>query len=596
MSVRKQLASLRHRMKQRNLAAYLVPSADPHLSEYPPERWKRREYLSGFTGSAGDLVVTPKVAGLWTDGRYFLQAERELSGSGIQLFRSGEEGVDSIESFLRKNVRKGKSLGCDPRLLSEERAESLEEALAEVGAQLRLIDENLVDLVWSEQPDFPTEPAELLPRRFSGRTTSMKLRDIRGAMRERGADLLVVTSLDAVAWLFNLRGGDVPYNPVVIAYALVTQKGAALFVPPGKIPTQLRAKLGREVSVHQYDGFGAALRKRSNPNVVAWVDPESATRWVFDNLRSSTILREMSPISLRKARKNPQEIAGTRIAHERDGVAMVRFLHWLHKNVGKGDVTEISAADKLEEFRAQGDNFQGLSFHTISAFGPNGAIIHYRSTEETNAKLGKKGIYLVDSGAQYLDGTTDITRTVLLGRTSTKKQREHFTRVLKGHIALARARFPRGVRGMRLDTLARVPLWEKGLDYSHGTGHGVGSYLNVHEGPQSISPGRCNGAALEPGNVQSNEPGLYLPGEYGIRIENLILVVEDSQKGANGDGFLSFETLTLCPIDRRLIDVKLLTPEERKWLNDYHARVKKTLSPELNREEKAWLKAACAKI
>jgi Xaa-Pro aminopeptidase len=596
MTVRLRLASLRHRMKQRGLAAYLIPSTDPHLSEYVPERWERRKYMSGFSGSAGELIVTQKSAGLWTDGRYFLQAAEELAGSGISLMRSGEPGVPSIEEWLAKNLQRGRAVGCDPRLLSAARAERLEKAVGEVGASLRLIDENLVDLGWPEQPSFPAAPAEFLAQRFAGEGSGSKLRKIRTEMRQRGADMLIVAGLDSLAWLFNIRGNDVPYNPVVIGYAYVTQKDVQLFIPPGKIPTQLRSRLGSDVHVQAYDRFGPTLRKRSNPNVTAWIDPGDANRWLLDNLSGCRIMQERSPIALRKARKNAAEIDGMRACHVRDGVAMVRFFIWLEQALKEGTVTEIAAADQLEKFRSEGDLYRGLSFRTISAYGEHGAIIHYGPTPESDTTLQRKGLYLIDSGAQYLDGTTDITRTILLGGKASVKQKEHFTRVLKGHIGLARAKFPEGVRGMRLDTLARVPMWEAGLDYNHGTGHGVGSYLNVHEGPQSISPGRCTGAELEPGNVQSNEPGFYLPGKYGIRIENLILVVQDKKLSRTGESFLAFETLTLCPIDKKLIDKRLLTKEERTWFDDYHARVYRKLASKLKKDEKVWLKRACARL
>jgi len=596
MSVVRNLSNLRRRMKQRGLHAYLVPSTDPHMSEYVPERWQRRRWLSGFSGSAGEVVVTDKRAGLWTDGRYFLQAEAELAGSGITLYRQGEDGVPSVEEFLQQQLKGKKRLGCDPRLLSIGRARSLEKALAVNGARLELVDENLVDLIWEDQPDFPSDPIELHPLRHAGKSSAEKLRALRALMRERGADTMVVSTLDAVAWLFNIRGRDVPYNPVVIAYALVGLKSAQLFLPPGKLPTRLRAKLGRGVDVQPYDRFEDALRKARNPNRSVWVDANTANRWIVDQLEGCDLICEETPIARMKARKNAAEIHGMRRCHERDGLAVVRFLSWLDRSVGRVRLTERSAAEKLEEFRALDSTYRGPSFGTISGYGPNGAIIHYGATEETDAKLARRGVYLVDSGGQYADGTTDITRTVLLGGKATRQQKEHFTRVLKGHIELARVKFPAGVRGMRLDTLARRALWEVGLDYNHGTGHGVGSYLNVHEGPQSISPGRCTGAELEPGNIQSNEPGFYLPGQYGIRIENLVLVVQDKSLSRKGHPVYGFETLTLCPIARALIDVKLLTPEERSWLDRYHERVYRTLAPELDSRDKTWLRAACAKL
>lgn len=596
MTVRARIQALRRLMKEQGLAAYLIPSTDPHQSEYVPDCWQRRPWISGFTGSAGDVVVTLRKGGLWTDGRYFLQAEAELKGSGLRLFRMGQRGVPTIEEFLADTLRRKEAVGVDPRLLSLSHAQSLEKDLQEKGIRLKMLERNLVDVLWEDRPGLPSEPIQVLPRRFAGETVAHKLRRLRRRMEDEGAGAHVLTTLDAIAWLLNVRGRDVQYNPVVISYAIVTPKQCLLFVRPEKVTPRLRSRLGSHVTFRDYHEFGPELSRLAARRATVWVDGATVSRWVVDRLEGCHLVTDASPVFVMKARKNATEIEGMRACHERDGVAMVRFLRWVDEEVPRGGVTELSAAERLAELRAEGDGFQGLSFQTISGYAAHGAIIHYAASEESNARLRARGIYLVDSGGQYLDGTTDITRTVLLGRTATREQKDRFTRVLKGHIALSRVRFPEGVRGMRLDSLARLPLWEAGLDYNHGTGHGVGSYLNVHEGPQAISPSRCTGVPLEEGNVQSNEPGFYQDGAYGIRIENLILAVRDEVLSRNGHVFLKFETLTQCPIDTRLVDVRMLSADERTWLNDYHGQVRRVLSPRLGRDDRRWLKAACAPI
>jgi len=596
-STRSKLAALRKLMRERKLDAYLVPSTDAHLSEYVPECWERRAWLSGFTGSAGDVLVLRQGAGLWTDGRYYLQAEEQLEGSGIDLFRSGEKGVPSIDEYLEKKMTKGKRVGVDPRVLSWARATTLESAVAKAGAKLVLEDRNLVDAIWEEQPPLPEAPIEVLPATRTGEKTTSKLRRIREEMKSRRADAHVITTLDAVAWSFNIRGQDVAYNPVVIAYGIVTPKDATLYIAPGKVPASVARKLGKTVRVRPYQEMGRALSALAKGRKRVWVDKGGTNRWVVQKLGKCDLVTEPSPIVAMKARKNAVEIDGMRAAHVRDGVAMVRFLRWLSDEVPKGKVTEMSAEEQLEQFRSEGKHHRGPSFRTIAGYRGHGAIIHYAADETTNAKIRPKGTFLVDSGGQYLDGTTDITRTMCLGGKPTAAQRRIFTLVLEGHIALARAKFPAGVRGMRLDTVARVHLWTAGLDYNHGTGHGVGAFLNVHEGPQSISPLRCTGAALEEGNILSNEPGYYEKDKFGIRIENLVLVVRDDQLSSPDKTWLAFETLTLCPIDKSLVDVTLLTTDERAWLNAYHKRVNKTLSPLLtDAGDRRWLARACKAI
>ena len=593
---RDKISALQRLMRARKLDAYLVPSTDAHLSEYVPACWERRGWLTGFTGSSGDVLVTLDGAGLWTDGRYFLQAEQQLEGSGIELFRAGDPGVPLIEAYVAKLLLKGQRLGADPRVLSLARASALEKALADGGATVALVEDNLVDAIWKDRPSLPQAPLEVLPTSRTGESCRDKLTRVRAKMTERRADAHVITTLDTIAWLFNIRGSDVDYNPVVIAYALVTHEAATLFVAPGKVTPEAARKLGKSVTVRPYDDFKPALRELAARKARVWIDKDGTNRWVVQQLRGSDLVTETSPIMPMKARKNAVEIDGMREAHVRDGVAMVRFLRWLGEEVPGGHVTELSAEQRLGEFRGEGLNYRGPSFRTIAGFNEHGAIIHYAADEDTNVTLRSKGIFLVDSGGQYLDGTTDITRTVSLGG-ATAEQRRIFTLVLKGHIALSRAKFPTGVRGMRLDTLARAHMWSAGLDYNHGTGHGVGAYLGVHEGPQSISPLRCTGAPVEEGNILSNEPGYYAPGKYGIRIENLVLVVRDEKLSRGGKTWLGFEPLTLCPIDTALVDAKLLDDQERAWLNAYHKRVAKTLSPLLaDPKDRRWLARACKAV
>ena len=591
--VRARLVRLRDAMRQHEVAAYLVPSSDPHQSEYVPEHWARRPWISGFTGSAGDLVVGLEGGGLWTDGRYHLQARRQLRGTGLKLFPVGEKNVPTIERRLVKTLPRGAAVGVDPAVLSMKRARRIAKAFAPAGLTLKLIDENLVDAVRGAVPE-PRARVAPLPARFAGETSAAKLRRVRRAMRAREADALLVTTLDSIAWLFNVRGGDVAYNPVVIAYAVVTADEAILHVDRAKLDAAAEAHLRRTARIEPYRDVRRTLHELGRRKAAVWVDRHATSLWCGRLLDGAKPVFARSPIPRMKARKNKVELAGIRAAHRRDGAALARFLHWLERAVPAGGVTEMSAAARLDGLRAQGEHFQGPSFPTIAGYADHGAIIHYAADEESNVPLRPEGLFLVDSGGHYLDGTTDVTRTLLLGGRPTPWQRECYTRVLKGHVAIATARFPAGATGARLDTLARAPLWQSGRDYAHGTGHGVGAFLNVHEGPQSISH-RSTKTALEPGNVQSNEPGYYEAGEFGIRIENLVEVVKDEAASTSND-FLRFETLTLCPVEKRLIEPALLTADERAWLDGYHARVLETLGPDLDRGDRTWLERACAPL
>ncbi len=596
MDIRHRLAALRKLMAARRIQGYIIPSTDAHQSEYVPTFWHRRGWISGFTGSAGDVVVTPLKAGLWTDGRYFLQAEAQLAGSGIGLMKLGVPGTPTMAAWLGKQLKKGNRVGLDPRLFSVAQYQKLNADLESYGIELVGIEANPVDELWTDRPPAPDGMIEVHPVKYAGERFQDKLKRVRRAVNEAGAKGHVIAALDCIAWLFNIRGSDVLHNPVVIAYAMVTDKDAILFTDLTKVTRQVRKALGQSVTIRPYGDFRAALIKLSKTGGPVWADPNATNQWIANllNPRAKLILKE-SPIVLMKSLKNPVEIRGARRAHLRDGVAMVRFLCWLEQALGKEKLSEISVAEKLEGLRAKSKLFRGVSFDSIIGYAEHGAIIHYSATPETNVPVRRRGILLVDSGGQYVDGTTDITRTITLSA-PTAAQKDQFTRVLKGHMQVAMARFPLGTAGRQIDTLARKALWDVGCDYGHGTGHGVGSYLSVHEGPQSISFTRDTGVALQPGMVVSNEPGYYVEGRYGIRTENLIYVVKDKANSRNGRVFLTFENLTMCPIDTRLVNPKLLSAEELHYLNAYHAQVKKALMPLVDKKEAAWLVKATRPI
>lgn len=578
-------SQIRDLMAKEGIDAYWVPSTDPHQSEYVPAAWNRRAFASGFDGSAGDLIILKDAAYLWTDSRYFLQAEAQLSGSGIELMKMGQTDVPSIHEFLGKQF-KGK-LGIDPRLISPKESAAVAKILGT--DRLMFIDENLVDRVWEDQPPLSMDPIQVHPDDLAGQPITSKLVDVRKSMEKEQVDFLVISQLDAIAWLFNIRGTDVEFNPLVVSYALVSERQAWLFVDSNKVTPGVKSHLGGQVTIAAYDQFAEILKRETKSSTVL-MDSDFSSKWIEQALHGANLVRGTNPITLLKSRKNETELEGFRQCHIRDGVAMVRFFIWLEEALGKGGITEISASDRLTAFRAEQDGFQGPSFGSISGYAAHGAIVHYSATPESDVPLKQEGLYLIDSGGQYVDGTTDITRTLALG-TPTDEQKDRFTRVLKGHLALRHARFPKGTCGPQLDTLARKPLWDIGLNYGHGTGHGVGSYLCVHEGPQAISYYRGAGVSMEPGMVVSNEPGFYKEGEYGIRIENLVAVTSEGDHG-----FMGFEDLTMCPIDRKLIDVTLLDEAERNALNSYHREVFSKLAPKLSEPEKKWLKEATAEI
>jgi len=576
-------------MKRERVAAYLVPSTDPHMSEYLPECWKRRGWLSGFTGSAGDVVVTQREALLWTDSRYFLEAEAVLDPQVFRLMKIGLETTPSIEAYLGQRLKRGDTVGADPQTLSKARAEALEEALAKKGIALRFPKRNLVDEIWRDRPPLPDEPVSGYPERRAGESVRSKLTRMRGELVRLDVDAHVVTALDAIAWLFNLRGNDVEFNPVAVAYAIVDRRGARLFIAPEKVPAELRLALRGLARIAPYRDVGKALRELGRRRRRVLVDPAWTNRWVLDQLGKAQIRYAPSPAIRAKAIKTRAELRGMQAAHVQDGLALVRFYHWLEGALAQRRYTESELADRLEVFRQHGRLYRGPSFDTIVGFGANGAIIHYRPRPGRDAVVKRRGILLIDSGGQYLNGTTDVTRTTALGR-PTREERKLFTLVLKAHINLARTRFPRGTQGSVLEALSRQPLWMAGEHYLHGTGHGVGCYLNVHEGPIGFSARASQ--ALEPGNVLSLEPGCYKDGRYGFRTENLVFVASDPGVEDQDRTWCRLEPLTLCPFDRSLIDVAYLAEEETRWIDDYHRRVYRVLAQHLQPPVRRWLRAA----
>jgi Xaa-Pro aminopeptidase len=590
------LAALREQLKADRLDGFVVPLTDEHMSEYVGSYAQRLAWLTGFQGSAGAAVVLPEQAAIFTDGRYTLQVRDQVDGRHWS-YQSVPE--TSIADWLKANALDGGRIGYDPWLHTSDWVERATAALAGKGAELVAVRRNPIDAVWGDRPEPSRARLKIHPERYAGKSAAAKRQEMGDWLKEQQADAAVLSALDSIAWTFNVRGEDVEHTPVALSFALVHEDGTAdLFVEPEKLDEEVRQHLGNGVRVHDRAAFEPHLREMRGKTVVA--DPERAVAAIFEALSGAgaKVVRKRDPSVLPRAVKNRAEIDGHRAAQARDGAALARFLHWLLVEAPKGGIDEIKAAETLLEFRRACGDLRDTSFDTISGAGPNGAIVHYKVSPETNRPLEMDSIYLVDSGGQYPDGTTDVTRTVVIG-TPTPEMRDRFTRVLKGHIALADAVFPEGTRGSQLDTLARQYLWRAGVDYAHGTGHGVGSYLSVHEGPQRIAPvGSSQSGGDEPlkaGMLLSNEPGYYKAGEYGIRIENLVLVEPREIEGAEKP-MLGFETLTFAPIDRNLVEPALLSETERGWLNAYHARVLEIVGPQLEGDALAWLEAGCAPL
>ena len=593
-NIPERIAALREAMKQHKIDAYIIPTSDPHMSEYPADCWKYREWISGFTGSAGTVIITADKAGLWTDSRYFLQASTQLEGTGIELFKMMLPETPTIPEFLTHELKEGQTVGLNGETYSLADARSLEKALAEKEIKLNT-NASLIDPIWKERPAIPEAPMFEMPIELSGKSTEDKLIDINKMLHKAGADCTILSALDEVAWTFNIRGTDVAYNPVVISYAFVSEKESVLFVNPKKIPAEIAEHLKKEgVTLADY-GMLATFLSRLPERTRVFIDSKRTNVAIYNALPKSSILIEgTSPANHLKSIKNETEIKGFRNAVLKDGIAMTKFYFWLEKMLKAGEkVTELSAAAKLTALRSEQPQYVMDSFASISSYGPHGAVVHYSPTPETDTELKTDSLYLLDSGAQYLDGTTDITRTIALCDEPSEQMKKDFTRALKGTIGIAKCKFPAGIRGCLIDAFARKALWDAGINYLHGTCHGIGHCLNVHEGPQSIRMEE-NPVILEPGMVMSDEPAIYRPGEYGIRTENMILIHEDSE--TEFGKFLGFETLTLCYIDTKLVIPSMLSVREHAWLNKYHQMVYDLVSPHLTEEEKAWLKEKTAEI
>lgn len=595
--IKQRIENIRDLMKEKNIYAYIVPSSDYHQSEYVGDYFKSREFMSGFTGSSGTLIISMDEAGLWTDGRYFIQAENELKDSGIKLFKMGEEGVPTIEEYLLEKLPKNSTLGFDGRVMSVKEGQSLANKLAFKGINIEY-KYDLVNDIWKDRCSLPTEKAFLLGTEYSGESFSDKLSRIRAVMKEKKATTHILASLDDIAWLFNIRGRDVKSNPVVLSYAVISIDSVYLFIDKNKIGEDIRAELSKEnVQIKGYEEVYEFIKNIDEDEVVL-IDTSKVNYAIYNNIPSNVQkIEERNPSILFKSIKNEIELKNIRNSHIKDGVAFTKFMYWLKNNIGKIEITEISATQKLEEFRREQDKFIEPSFSTIAAYKDHAAMMHYSATEESNYKLEPRDLFLVDSGGQYFDGTTDITRTIALGPIP-ENVRKDFTNVVRGMIRLSKAKFLYGCRGYNLDILARGPLWEEGVDYKCGTGHGIGFVLNVHEGPNGfrwkVREDIDDSCILEEGMVTTNEPGVYVENSHGIRIENEI-VVRKAEKNEYGQ-FMDFEVITFAPIDLDAIDESLILKDEKVYLNNYHKQVYDKISPYLNEEEKQWLKTYTREI
>jgi Xaa-Pro aminopeptidase len=585
--------ALQRELKSRRLKGFLVPHSDEHQNEFLPASAERLAWLTGFTGSAGVAVVLDKAAALFVDGRYILQARAQTDQTLFEVLQTPEA---KPSRWFAEQLNSGAAVGYDPALHTVKEIERLTEALAKSGIKLNPVDSNLIDLVWQDRPK--PSPAPIVPHgiEYAGRSAYDKIRDVQALLKEENVDAVLLTMLDSIAWLFNIRGGDLKHTPVALAFAIVPASGhPTLFIDPAKVGDNVKGELREVVDLAEPAALTEKLKALAESSARVRLDPDTAPIKFAQLLKAAgaQVVRGADPCIAPKAIKNTVEIKGAHTAQLRDGVAMARFLAWLDEVAESGKIDEVAAAIKLEDCRRESGQLKDISFDTISAAGPNGAIVHYRPTTKGKRALHTGSLYLIDSGAQYREGTTDVTRTVAVG-TPSQDMCRHYRLVLKAHIAIATARFPKGTRGQDLDPFARRPLWEAGLDFDHGTGHGIGSYLSVHEGPQRLS--RLGTVELEPGMMLSNEPGYYREGQYGIRLENLVLVTPPERIQGGTREMMGFETLTLVPFDRRLIDPKQMLPFELAWLNAYHARVRREIEPILLSDDRAWLRHATAPI
>ncbi len=591
MNIRDRVEKLRQLMKENQMDAYIIPSFDAHQSEYVAEHWKGREWISGFTGSAGTVVITLKDAGLWTDGRYYIQAEKQLENSGIRLFRMADPGVPFYSEWLADVLKEGSTIGFDGNVFSTSLVKRMEQDIQAKSILLKM-NQDLINDLWEDRPEIPKGPIFTHEVKYAGKSRVEKLNEVREEMKNKGANFYIVTSLDDIAWLLNIRGADVPNNPVAIANVIVAEHQCYLFIDSCKVPSAVKLELETEgIQLKAYDEIQTFLEKLADEAAVIY-DPNKTNIRLYNAINSNATKMESSDITTDlKAIKNEVEIKNLKWCEIKDGLAVVKFIKWLKDSVDKEEITEITAEERLEDFRREQEGFVGPSFDTIAGYKEHAAMMHYKANKETQFTLKNEGLFLIDSGGQYYDGTTDITRTIVLGQL-TDEQKRDYTLVLKGFIALSAVKYLYGTTGSNLDVLARQPIWQHGLDYKCGTGHGVGFFLNVHEGPQSIR--NSNHVILEKGMIITNEPGIYLEGKHGIRIENMMVVVED-EKTEFGQ-FMRFEEITYCPIDLAGINKDMLTENEKQWLNSYHQEVYRKLAPYLNEEERVWLREETREI
>lgn len=588
MTTNEKIAALRQQMELFDLDAYVIPSTDPHMGEYVPDHWAERTWISGFTGSAGTVVVTKDFAGLWTDSRYFLQAEEQLSGSEMKLVKLTIPHTPQHIDWLTKKLKPGSQVGVNGQMIPLSLSRQMKQELASGGiAWNSQVD--LVSRVWTDRPELPGDPVADHSVTYAGKSRDEKIREIRFRLQEIQATHHLICTLDEIAWVMNLRGRDIPFNPLFVSYLLIGPKDATLYIHPQKINDPLQADMiGSGIRLKEYATIFNDLSELPPESILA-IDPGKTNQALANAIPNHIkIVETIGFATLLKAIKNPTEIEGLRRAMWKDGIAWVQFLHWLDTQVGKIDITELTAANQLASFRQEKEGYAGPSFHPISSYGPNGAVVHYAVSEQSARKLKPEGIYLCDTGGHYQDGTTDTTRTIALGEPTTQ-QKTDFTLALKGTLAVSMLRFPEGTKGYQMDILARKALWDHGLNYGHGTGHGVGFYLNVHEGPQTIGTGATGHLqiAMEPGMVTTVEPGIYREGCYGMRTENMTLCIPDQT--TDFGRFLTFETLTLVPLDKNLLAMDLLTKEETEWINAYHEAIRTKLLPHLDEETKTWL-------